>query len=64
MTHVQDRLTRRRAVPAVALAIALASFAGCTVGPASRVQEIARDSPAPSASAAPENPCAAFGCEL
>jgi len=64
MTHAQNRLTWRRAVPAAALAIVLAGLAGCTVGPGTRVHEIVRQSAAPATSVAPEHPCADFGCEL
>jgi len=64
MTHTQDRFTWWRAVAAAAVAIILAGLAGCTVGPGSRGHEIVRQSAAPATSAAPENSCAAFACEL
>jgi hypothetical protein len=64
MTHAQHQLTWWQAVAAAAVAIILAGLAGCTVGPGSRVHEIVRQSTAPAASAAPENSCAAFACEL
>jgi hypothetical protein len=64
MTHVRCWSAWRDRVAAAALALILTGLVGCTTGPASRTRQIGRESMQPVASAAPEHPCAAFGCEL
>ena len=64
MTHTRCWRAWHRSLAVTALAVALAGLAGCMMQPASPTAGEVRQSGAPVVSAAPDDPCVAFGCEM
>jgi hypothetical protein len=64
MTHTRDWNAWRHPLAVAVLVLALAGLVGCVMRPASRPVEDAGEPKAAFTSAAPEDPCTAFGCEL